>query len=246
MTAPEILRFLEAESTSPKDDRLREAVSPAILWANEDQSMPSELIYALQGLGLGFHAGISPGPMTTLLIGESLNHGRRAGWRLVAVPICTDLPLLCIMLPLLYGLTGGRGSIIGCIAIAGACLLTRFALNSFKVSRSDFEKGNVPRTSFGRALLINGTNPNVYICWLTISGTLAVSALRESVLALGLFVGLFYVGLVGTASLVVLAVGSARHSMNVLWLVRINRVIGLAMLLYAAWFFRLGIGYLFP
>ena len=206
--------------------------------------MPSELTFALQGLLLGFYAGISPGPLTTLLVSESLNHGRRAGWRLVAVPICTDLPLLCIMLPLLYGLTDGRGHLVGCIAIVGASLLARFAFKSFKVSRSDFEKGNVPRTSFGRAFLINSTNPNVYIAWLTINGTLAVHALRESVTAFGLFVGLFYVGLVGMASLVVLAVGSARHSVNFDWLVRINHVLGVAMLFYAAWFLHLGIGYL--
>ena len=208
--------------------------------------MAPELSYALQGLFLGIYAGVSPGPMTTLLVGESLNHGRRAAWRLVAVPICTDIPLLCIVLPLMYGLTDGRGSIVGGIAIIGACLLTKFAFKAFKVSRNDFEKGNIPRTTFGRAFLINSTNPNVYIAWLTINGTLAVRALRESVLALGLFVGLFYVGLVGTASLLVLAIGSARHSMNIHWLVRANRVLGVAMLLYAAWFLYLGVGYLFP
>ena len=207
--------------------------------------MSPELSYALQGLFLGIYAGTSPGPMTTLLVGESLNHGRRAAWRLVPVPICTDMPLLCIMLPLMYGLTDGRGSLIGCIAIIGACLLSMFAFKAFKVSRSDFEKGSVPRTAFWRAFFINSTNPNVYIAWLTINGTLAVRALHESVLALGLFVGLFYAGLIGMASLLVLAIGSARHAMNLDWLVRFNRILGVAMLLYAAWFFYLGIGYLY-
>jgi Putative threonine efflux protein len=203
-----------------------------------------ELSVALQGLLLGFQAGVSPGPLTTLLVSESLNHGRRAGWKLAIIPLCTDAPVLCIVLPLLFRLTGGRETLIGMIAALGACLLIGIAMESFKVKRTDFEKGEVPRTSFGKAYLVNITNPHLYVGWLTIYGTIAVQALQAGVLALIAFIASFYASLVGVKMLLVLLVGSARHSINATWLVYVNRFLGVALILYAFWFFRIALGFL--
>lgn len=207
--------------------------------------MSPEIVFALQGLLLGFYAGVSPGPLTTLLVGESLNHGRRAGWRLAIIPLCTDPPVLAVILPLLIGATAGNDTLIGLIAVLGAVLLAVIAVKSLKVSRSDYEKGDLPKTSFGKAFAINITNPNLYIGWLTINGTMAVQAYRSSPARLAVFLAAFYLCLLVVKCVLVLAVGSARHSVNLDWLVRINRFLAVALFLFACWFFRLGIKYLF-
>ena len=48
------------------------------------------------GGALGLSAGVSPGPLTTLLIGESLRHGRAAGLRIACVPLLSDLPVVLL------------------------------------------------------------------------------------------------------------------------------------------------------
>lgn len=59
------------------------------------------LTYLLQGLALGFAAGISLGPMLGLVINQSLTRGSRA-WSLVALaPLITDLPFIAVLVVLL-------------------------------------------------------------------------------------------------------------------------------------------------
>ena len=51
-------------------------------------------IYALflSGLALGTSSGLSPGPLLTLTIAQSMRYGYREGIKIAAAPIITDLP----------------------------------------------------------------------------------------------------------------------------------------------------------
>jgi threonine/homoserine/homoserine lactone efflux protein len=49
-----------------------------------------------RGTVLGLAAGFAPGPLTLLVIRETLHHGFGAGVRVSLAPVLTDLPLIAL------------------------------------------------------------------------------------------------------------------------------------------------------
>jgi threonine/homoserine/homoserine lactone efflux protein len=193
-----------------------------------------------KGILLGLHAGISPGPVTTLLITESLLHGRRAGMRIAFVPVLTDIPVICVIIPLLYYLTFDAAAVIGVISMIGAVILGGLSYESFSVTESRYERGEVARISLLKAVGVNFFNPNLYLYWITICGPLAVSALSHSWAVMFLFLITFYISITSIKLLLSLAVGSVRHTLNLKVIIGINRFLGVAMLFFAILFFYQG------
>jgi threonine/homoserine/homoserine lactone efflux protein len=52
--------------------------------------------YFGKGTLLGLAAGFSPGPLTVLVIGETLRHGLRSGLQVAIAPILTDIPVILL------------------------------------------------------------------------------------------------------------------------------------------------------
>ena len=64
--------------------------------------MDMHLLDALsKGTVLGLAAGFSPGPLTFLIISETLRHGLRAGMKVSLAPVVTDLPIIVLAVLLL-------------------------------------------------------------------------------------------------------------------------------------------------
>jgi threonine/homoserine/homoserine lactone efflux protein len=210
------------------------------------QNMATETFsYVWMATLLGIQAGFSPGPVTTMIITQSLLHGRRAGAKMALVPVLTDIPVVCIVIPTFYYLTIGLDGVIAVISIVGACLLCWLGYESLSVTASRFQKSDVPTLSLPRAVGINFFNPNLYIYWLTICGPLCASALRINFATLFLFIGVFYICMTSVKLGMALVFGNARKSLNWLVIVWINRLLGVAMFCIAATFFWKGYTILF-
>lgn len=193
------------------------------------------------GLVLGTQAGLAPGPVSTLIVTESLCHGRRAGMKIAFVPFLTDVPVICVIIPLLYYLTFDATVLIGAISMVGALILCYLGYESLTVTRNRFERGNAPRVSLPKAIAANFFNPNLYIYWIAICGPLCVRALRNDGLpSMFLFLTAFYGSLTLSKLGVALAIGSARQWLNLNVIVWLNRLLGVAMFLFAAMFFWQG------
>ncbi|NCD26558.1 MAG: hypothetical protein EOL86_13335, partial [Deltaproteobacteria bacterium] len=52
---------------------------------------------AASGLVLGLSAGLSPGPLLTLMLSETLRHGVRAGLLVAVAPLISDLPIIILV-----------------------------------------------------------------------------------------------------------------------------------------------------
>jgi len=193
-----------------------------------------------KGILLGMHAGFAPGPVSTLLITESLRHGRRSGTRIAFVPILTDLPVVGIVVPLFYYLTFDATIAIGIFSIVGSILLGYLGYESLTVTQTQFERGEVPKVSLVRAVGINFFNPNLYIYWIAICGPICVTALHISFGMMFLFLTAFYISITSVKIGIALMVGSIRHSLNFTVIVWINRLLGMAMFLFAILFFLQG------
>ena len=61
--------------------------------------------FLLQGLLLGFSAGISPGPLTALTISQTIKYSRKEGIKVAISPLVTDIPIVTISLLIFAKLT---------------------------------------------------------------------------------------------------------------------------------------------
>ena len=201
---------------------------------------PQTFSYIWMAMLLGIQAGFSPGPISTMIITQSLMHGRRAGAKIALVPVLTDFPIIGLVIPSLYYLTLGLENVIAIISIIGACLLCHLAYESLSVSVTQFQQNNVQAISLPRAVGINFFNPNLYIYWLTICGPLCVSALHINVTLMFLFIGVFFVCITAAKLSMALVFGNIRRSLNWHVIIWINRLLGIALFFFAASFFWKG------
>jgi threonine/homoserine/homoserine lactone efflux protein len=204
------------------------------------------LTYIWKAVLLGIHAGFSPGPVSTMIITQSLLHGRRAGMKIATVPFLTDIPIITIIIPALYYLTFGLNNVIALISIVGACLLCYLAYESLSVTTAQFQQNNAPSLSLFRAIGINLFNPNLYIYWITICGPLSISAFATGGFAtMFLFIGVYFASITSVKLGMALILGSVRHSLNWNIIIWINRLLGIVLLFIAASFLWQGYKVLF-
>src|ERR1041385_8373893 len=74
------------------------------------------LTFLLLGTGIGFVAGVSPGPVLTLVVTETLKNGWMRGAAVAAGPLLADGPIVVIALTVFRALPPG---IIPAISVVG-------------------------------------------------------------------------------------------------------------------------------
>jgi threonine/homoserine/homoserine lactone efflux protein len=164
----------------------------------------------LAGLLLGLAAGVAPGPMLALTFSQSLRYGPRAGLRVAAAPLLTDLPIIAVTLLVLIGLAQTR-TMLGVIALLGSAYVGFLAWETWRSSPAELETSGVESGSLRKAVLTNFLNPHPYLFWVAAGGPFVLGALRSSgVWAAVGFVGAFYLMLVGAKMVLALLVGRYR------------------------------------
>ncbi|NDD64754.1 MAG: LysE family translocator [Acidobacteria bacterium] len=177
------------------------------------------LPYLSLGVLLGTTAGISPGPMMTLVISQSLRFGVREGLKISLAPLLSDLPILLVSWALLSRVAG-FDRLLGLVSIAGAIFLLLIAVESWRAEPSTGPStgssavqsdAGLPR-SLSRGILANMLNPHPWLFWLTVGAPTLVTA--GGWLNAVAFVTGFYLCLVGAKLIVAAVVGHYRQRLN--------------------------------
>jgi threonine/homoserine/homoserine lactone efflux protein len=157
----------------------------------------SILAYIIPALVLGGSAAISPGPLNTLVISESLKKGSRGGIRIAIAPILTDAPIIAGSFWLVNNLSSVE-VLLNILSLLGGIFLIYLGMKDILV-KSNNEKQSAAGeiSSIKKGILTNLLSPNPYIFWLTIGAPLLISASELSIIAAVLFILIFYVLLVG-------------------------------------------------
>lgn len=163
---------------------------------------------AATGLVLGLSAGLSPGPLLTLMMSETLRHGLRAGLMVATAPLCTDLPIILLALAL-HTLLPDHRLLAATFNLTGGLYLLWLGFKGLRPAAASIAP-SVVMPSLGRAIVANLLNPNPYLFWLSIGVPAMTELARTSLCSAGLFVGSFYLVLVGSKAL--LAVFTARSA----------------------------------
>src|SRR6266852_651040 len=155
------------------------------------------LAYLLQGIVLGFTAGISPGPMLGLVINQTLKHGWRAGSVTALAPLLSDMPIIILMVFVLGHLPQ---LMLHVLSLLGGAFVVYLGIETMRGIKSHIAVDKEVRP--GRVLLpavaTNFMNPHPYLFWATVGGTLLLQSFAVGgIVTSAAFLLSFYTLLVG-------------------------------------------------
>jgi len=202
--------------------------------------MIEPLLFLLSGAVLGLAAGISPGPLLTLVVSETLRQNRKAGMVIAVAPILTDIPIVTASVLVLTKLSGA-GFVLGTISILGALFMGYLAYENITVKGLGISVRQAKEASLRKGLIANVLSPYPYLFWMTVGAPTVLKAFGESFLSAFLFIGSFYVLLVGSKICVALLVDKSRSFMKGPVYIATIKTLGFILLLLAALFIKDGL-----
>jgi len=171
------------------------------------------LSFFIVGITFGLAGGLSPGPITALVIGQTLRFGRLEGIKVAFTPVITDGPLLVLVMTVLSGVQA-LPTVMGGISAIGSLVLLHLAMDTYRAGRSGMSPDSSSAGSIKKAIATNLTNPHPYIFWFTIGGPMASKAFAITPWHLATFLGGFALGIVGSKIVMALGVHHYREFLN--------------------------------
>lgn len=194
----------------------------------------------VSGCVLGLAAGVTPGPTTAVLIAQTVRFGFADGTKVAIVPLLTDAPMIVLSV-LLVGQLASVESALGVIALLGAGFLVYLAVESFRIQGIEVGDDNVQPRSIRKGFVANLLNPHPYLFWLVIGAPTLLKAWTAGWEVAVSFIAGFYICLVGSKILIAWLVARSRVFLKSRGYVYINRLIGMALMVFALLFVRDGL-----
>lgn len=192
----------------------------------------------LSGCVLGLTAGLSPGPLLTLVIAESVASGPAAGLRVAASPLVTDPPIIALC-TLVLAQMARSSLVLGCVSLAGGVFVLCMARDAWKARPPSGEAAPASR-SLVRGVVTNLLSPHPYLFWITVGSPLLVLGWRQGPGGPAALLAGFYGCLVGSKSAVALAAGRSRSLLSGRGYRLVLRTMAVALAAFGLFFFRDG------
>ena len=196
--------------------------------------------YLSAGIALGLSAGFSPGPLLTLLLSQTVKHGPKEGAKVAFAPLITDFPIMVVSTLLLTSFSNYRPVLAG-VSIAGGMFLFYLVYESFRTSGFKVTVDEAAPRSLLRGTMVNALNPHPYLFWMTVGAPILLKGWAQSPLLPAIFLGTFFGCLVGSKVLLAILVGKSRQFLSGRPYILINRVLGLALFVFAIILLRDGL-----
>jgi threonine/homoserine/homoserine lactone efflux protein len=202
--------------------------------------MIEPLMFLLSGSVLGLAAGISPGPLLTLVVSETIRQNRKAGIAIAIAPILTDIPIVTASVLILTKLSES-GFVLGTISMLGALFMGYLAYENITVKGLEISVRQAKGASLRKGIIANVLSPYPYLFWMTVGAPTVLKAFGESFLSAFLFISGFYVLLVGSKIFVALLVDKSRSFLRGPVYIATIKILGFILLLLAAFFIKDGL-----
>jgi threonine/homoserine/homoserine lactone efflux protein len=174
------------------------------------------------GIGFGFTAGISPGPLLTLVITATLERGFGAGLRVALAPFLTDLPIIVLTLLFLQTLPP---IFLALISAGGGLFVLYLGVETIRhAATARLAVTSVPGVmtqDLWRGTLVNLFSPHPWLFWLGVGGPLVSDLVRASWTQGALFLLGFYGLLVGSKIAIAAGIAGGRRYLSEGWYRRI-------------------------
>ncbi len=202
--------------------------------------MTAEISLLFSGVVFGLSGGLSPGPLLTLVVSETLKHGIKEGVKVSIAPLFTDPPIVIAAIFILSRVSDIL-PIIGAISLCGGVFLVYLGYESIFFKGIDINDSLVKPQSVKKGIIANFLNPGPYLFWISIGSPLALKALDSGFTWALLFIAFFYLFLVGSKILVSVIIGKSRLFLKSRYYIYVIRSLGIILLVFAVLFFRDGL-----
>lgn len=205
--------------------------------------MLETLAFLISGIIFGLSAGISPGPLLALVVSETLKFGKKEGIKVAIAPLITDLPIILITI-IISAKLSKVNFLLGILSLIGGLFLFYLAYENIKIRKFNFRIKKNETSSLKKGIASNFLNPHPYLFWLFVGAPILFKSYDLTILATVLFVLSFYICLVGSKILIVLAVEKSRNFLRGPIYVHTVRIMGILLLIFAVLFIKDGLTYL--
>jgi threonine/homoserine/homoserine lactone efflux protein len=204
--------------------------------------MIESLPFLISGILFGLVAGISPGPLLTLVISETIKHNKKEGIFVASAPILTDIPIVLLSVFVLAKLSSFN-LVLGTISISGALFIVYLAYESITIKGIELNLQKVKAQSLRKGIITNFLNPHPYLFWIAVGAPTILKGYRVNVLSVLFFILGFYLFLVGSKIMVALIVDKSKSFLKSNTYVYIIRTLGFILLIFSVIFIKDGLHY---
>jgi len=191
----------------------------------------------LFGIIIGLAAGLSPGPLITLVVSETLKNGKKEGIKVAVSPLISESLIVLFVLVILSSIAE-NSIVIGAISLLGACFLIYLGLSNLRANVKEPKNHLGKNNALLRGITTNLLNPNTYLFWLTVGGPRILESSLDNLSAPILFILGFYVMLVGSKTAVAIAVDESKTLVRSKHYVYIIRALGIVLIVFALIFVK--------
>jgi len=191
----------------------------------------------LFGIIIGLAAGLSPGPLITLVVSETLKNGKKEGIKVAVSPLISESLIVLFVLVILSSIAE-NSIVIGAISLLGACFLIYLGLSNLRANVKEPKNHLGKNNALLRGITTNLLNPNTYLFWLTVGGPRILESSLYNLSAPILFILGFYVMLVGSKTAVAIAVDESKTLVRSKHYVYIIRALGIVLIVFALIFVK--------
>ena len=193
--------------------------------------------FLLPGVVFGLTAGLSPGPLLTLVISETLMWGRKSGIKVALAPLFTDIPIILITI-LIFSHLKGLDTILGTISIFGGIFLVYLGYQNLRINETNFEIKKTKMRSLHKGIFVNALNPHPYIFWFSVGGPFLI---KDDLWASGSFLLGFYLFLIGSKVGIAVIADRGKTVLKSHYFIWSVRILGILLFIYAIILIRDGI-----
>ncbi|MBL7111304.1 MAG: LysE family translocator [Bacteroidales bacterium] len=197
--------------------------------------MTDILQYLITGIIFGLTAGISPGPILTLVISETLRHNKKEGIKIAITPLISDIPIIALTMFVFSQFTNSD-LILGMISILGGAFIAYLGYETIKVKSMDVDLGQNKPRSLRKGIIVNFLSPHPYLFWLVVGSPLLFKAYQATPVAAIAFVVSFYICLVGSKIIIAMLVDRSRSFLKNRAFLWTMRILGVALITFAVIF----------
>lgn len=190
---------------------------------------------------LGLSAAISPGPLMTLMISETLKYGKGTGIKMAVAPLLTDFPILVLSIFVLSSISRIH-FLLGLISLLGALFLGYLGYESIMTKHVHIKVDSSPNKSILKGVIVNFLNPHPYLFFFSIGGPIILRGMKEHLYNGPLFVITFWTVLIASNICIVLLVHRSRGFLESKLFVNILRILGVILVIFAALFLKESLG----
>jgi threonine/homoserine/homoserine lactone efflux protein len=171
----------------------------------------------LLGISIGLGAGVSPGPLLTLVISTSLQRGFGAGLRVACSPLLTDGPIIAVTLLFLSTVPD---ALLAAFGVAGGLFMISLGLAAIHQATSATLQpvgGPAVQRDLWQGMLVNTLSPHPWLFWLSVGGPILVAAWSKAPPRAAAFLVGFYLCLIGAKIVLAGVVAAGRHRLSDAW-----------------------------